>query len=93
MPQLLESIMILSFGISWPLAIMKSWSSRTAKGKSMVFLCFILFGYACGIASKLLMDKITYVLFFYALNFIMVAIDLALFFRNSRLDRAAAAER
>ena len=30
---LLEALMILCFGLSWPLSIYKSWTSRTAKGK------------------------------------------------------------
>ncbi len=89
MPELFEAFMIISFGISWPLAIMKSLKSRTAKGKSILFIIFILFGYACGISSKLLSGKITYVFAFYLLNFVMVAIDAALYVRNSRLDKKA----
>ena len=37
---LLEALMILCFGISWPLSIYKSWKSRTAKGKSLTFELF-----------------------------------------------------
>lgn len=85
MSQLLETFMIISFGISWPMSIAKSYKSRTNKGKSIVFLIFILFGYACGILSKLLADKITYVFIFYLLNFIMVTIDLCLYFRNKKI--------
>jgi len=90
MPELLEALMILSFGISWPLAILKSYRSRTTQGKSLLFLSFILFGYACGIAAKIVSGQITYVLAFYLLNFVMVAFDVALYFRNARLDRAQA---
>lgn len=86
MSQLLETFMVISFGISWPMSIVKSYTARSNKGKSIVFLIFILFGYACGILSKLLADKITYVFVFYVLNFTMVAIDLCLYFRNKRLD-------
>lgn len=32
-----------------------------------------------------------YVLFFYVLNFIMVFVDLCLYFRNRRLDKKASA--
>ena len=38
---LLEALMILCFGLSWPLSIYKSWTSRTAKGKSLYFEVFI----------------------------------------------------
>lgn len=75
-------MMVISFGISWPLSIYKSIKSRSNKGKSLPFLLFILFGYACGVASKLISSNITYVLFFYVLNFVMVFIDLMLYFRN-----------
>jgi len=86
MSELFEAFMIISFGISWPISISKSIKSRTAKGKSVVFMLFVLFGYACGITSKLLKSNLTYVFVFYVLNFIMVAIDLSLYYRNSKLD-------
>ncbi len=94
MPELLEVAMILCFGASWPLNVIKSYKARTAKGKSLAFLCCIFTGYIAGILSKLLnpayMSAIStkwYVLFFYCLNLIMVFCDLCLYFRNRRLDR------
>jgi hypothetical protein len=89
MIELLEAIMIISFGISWPASIIKSWKVRSAKGKSILFLFFVEFGYACGILAKLLAWNITYVFPFYVLNLIMVAADIMLYFRNRALDRAA----
>ena len=95
--ELLEIIMIVSFGASWPINVMKSYKARTTKGKSLGFLCLIEFGYVAGIASKLMNDAYMasfaskwYVLFFYVLNFIMVGTDLALYFRNKKLDAIAA---
>ena len=92
--EILEIIMVVSFGASWPLNVMKSWKSRTTKGKSLPFLCLILFGYVAGIASKLVNVNYManfaskwYILFFYVLNFIMVAVDLALYVRNYHLDK------
>ena len=94
MSEILEIIMIVSFGASWPLNVMKSWKARTTKGKSLAFLCLILFGYVAGIASKLINETYMaafaqkwYVLFFYVLNFVMVACDLVLYIRNYRLDK------
>lgn len=94
MSELLEIIMIVSFGASWPLNVLKSYRARTTKGKSLAFLCLIFFGYAAGIASKFFnADYMAnfwskwYVLFFYVLNFIMVAIDLVLYARNYKLDK------
>ena len=94
MPELLEIIMILSFGCSWPMNVIKSYRARTTKGKSISFLCLIFFGYIAGIASKLLnetyMAEIAdkwYVLFFYVLNLVMVGTDLLFYFRNKALDK------
>ncbi|MBE6912898.1 MAG: hypothetical protein E7473_10275 [Ruminococcaceae bacterium] len=94
--QILETIMIISFGASWPANVMKSWKARTTKGKSLLFLCLIEFGYIAGIASKFLNDKAFadewLTVIFYILNFVMVGADLVLYYRNYRLDKAAAAQ-
>ena len=96
MPEIFEIIMILSFGASWPLNVLKSYKARTAKGKSLAFLCLIFFGYIAGIISKLINESYMasfsqkwYVLFFYVLNLLMVGVDLILYFRNKRLDKKA----
>lgn len=86
MSQLFEAFMVICFGISWPLSIMKSYRSRTTKGKSIFFILFILAGYGFGITSKLLTGHITYVFIFYVINFIMVSVDIALYYRNSKID-------
>ncbi len=93
MAELFEIIMIVSFGVSWPMNIIKSVRARTAKGKSLAFLCLILFGYVAGIISKFMNEAYMadfaskwYVLVFYFLNFGMVFADLCLYFRNKRLD-------
>jgi uncharacterized membrane protein len=88
--ELLEIFMILAFGLSWPANVIRSYKSRTARGKSLTFLVLILFGYVCGITGKLMAPSFKwYVLFFYVLNFIMVGADLLLYFRNRRLDKQA----
>lgn len=93
--ELLEITMIVSFGASWPLNVMKSYKARTTKGKSLGFLCLIFFGYIAGIASKFVNEAYManfaakwYVLFFYVLNLIMVGADLILYYRNYKLDKA-----
>jgi hypothetical protein len=97
MAEILEIIMIVSFGASWPLNVMKYWKARTTKGKSLPFLLLIFFGYIAGIASKLVNEAYMasfaekwYVLFFYCLNLVMVGADLCLYVRNARLDKLAA---
>ena len=95
MAEILEIVMIISFGASWPMNVMKSYKARTAKGKSVAFLLLILFGYVAGITSKLVNEEYMaqfaekwYVLFFYCLNFLMVSADLLVYIRNRRLDAA-----
>ena len=87
MPELFEAIMVICFGFSWPASILKSWRARTAKGKSLPFFILIEAGYAFGIMSKILSGTITYVFVFYCLNLVMVAVEIAFYFRNSHLDR------
>lgn len=97
MPEIFEIIMIVSFGASWPMNVIQSYKSRTAKGKSLAFLLLIFFGYIAGIISKLInqdymshfSDK-WYVLFFYVLNLLMVFADLILYARNKKLDKKTA---
>ena len=91
--ELMEVCMIVAFGCSWPMNVIKSYKVRTTKGKSLAFLLLILGGYVCGITGKLMAPSCKwYVLFFYVLNFIMVATDLALYIRNYRLDKKREAE-
>lgn len=94
MAEILEIVMIVAFGASWPLNVIKSYKSRTAKGKSLAFLLLIFFGYIAGIASKFVNEGYMaafsekwYVLFFYFLNIIMVGADLVLYARNKKLDK------
>ena len=83
--------MVTCFFLSWPISIRKSWVSRTAKGKSVVFEFFLLAGYVFGVVSKLVAGNISYVMIFYIINFCAISIDVALYFRNRKLDRLAEA--
>ena len=99
MAEVLEVIMILCFGASWPFNVLKSYRARTVKGKSLLFIILIIIGYVAGITAKFInpsymadINKKWYVLFFYFLNLIMVVIDLIIYFRNKRLDNLRASE-
>ncbi|MBR5251092.1 MAG: hypothetical protein IKV38_03640 [Clostridia bacterium] len=101
---LFEALTIFCFGLSWPISIRKSYVSRTAKGKSLFFEVFLLVGYAFGIARKTIqvvslgyplessgtVGTIVFVLsfIFYIINSIAIMIDIALYFRNTKLDKA-----
>ena len=93
---ILEALTIFCFGLSWPISIRKSIISRTAKGKSLFFEVFLLIGYACGIARKIIQvsagsSGFIFFLsfFFYVLNFVEISIDVGLYFRNKKLDELA----
>lgn len=93
MSELLEIFMVVSFGASWPLNVIKSYKARTTKGKSLWFLILIFLGYICGIASKLTAESYKwYVLFFYVLNLLMVSMDLFLYWRNYKIDQSVEAK-
>lgn len=94
MSEILEITMIICFGVSWPMNVVKSYRARTTKGKSLSFLCLIFAGYIAGIFSKFSNEAYMaqfaqkwYILFFYFLNLIMVGIDLCLYARNKKIDR------
>ena len=87
-----EFLMLVCFGASWPFSIAKSLKSRSTKGKSLGFLLLIELGYAFGIVHKVLYN-FNWVIYVYAILFLVVATDVVLYFRNRRLERAAATER
>ena len=91
--QILEIMMLVCFGFSWPISVVKSLKTRSTKNKSPIFLCLIIFGYICGMASKFVSGHIVwYVLFFYVLNSCMVTIDLVLYFINKKREKSADGE-
>lgn len=88
MTEVFEIFMIVLFGLSWPMNVIKSYKAKTAKGKSILFLLFIFIGYICGIISKLIATYFKwYVLMFYIINIIMVSLDILLYIRNKHLDK------
>ncbi len=83
MSEICEMVMMICFGASWPMNVIKSIRSKTTKGKSLGFLIMIETGYICGIAGKLIVGSFKwYVMFFYVLNFTMVLADLIMYFYN-----------
>jgi hypothetical protein len=78
-----EAMMLICFGLSWPISIMKSLRTKTVLGKSPLFMCIIILGYACGLTHKILYSK-DWVLYLYAVNLVLVFIDFLLYFKYSR---------
>lgn len=78
--------MLVCFGAAWPASILKSYRSRSTKGKSIGFLLVILTGYLSGKINKLLYSN-NFVLYLYMLNFFMVLCDVFLYLRNEKLEK------
>ena len=82
-----ESLMLLCFGASWPFSIAKVLRARQVGGKSPLFMCLIIAGYAAGITHKILNPPVNaqglavYVVWLYALNLLLVATDLSLYLK------------
>jgi hypothetical protein len=79
-----EALMLISFGAAWPASIYRSYTSRTTKGKSVIFLYIVLIGYIFGMTNNIL-NGMNYVMVFYILDFVFVSIDLGLYYRNKKL--------
>ena len=78
-----EFLMLFCFGFSWPFAIAKSLKSRSTKGKSLMFMVLVELGYAFGIAHKILYS-FNWVTWVYCVLFVLVGVDILLYWRNSR---------
>jgi hypothetical protein len=84
-----ESIMLLCFGASWPFSIFRSYRSRSNRGKSVAFLFIVMTGYIAGMLHKVFYNYDIIVLL-YVLNFVMVSVDILLYFRNRRFNDSLA---
>ena len=87
MSSILETIMLVCFGLSWPINLMKDYKARTANGSSLFFILLIITGYIAGILAKLVSGQINYVLIAYVFNLVMVSLNLLVYFRNTALDK------
>jgi len=83
-PQVFEAVMLVCFGVSWPLSILKAWRTRRVEGKSIAFVGMIFFGYIAGLCAKFAKSiqtgqDLEFVTAAYALNAVLVGVDMALF--------------
>lgn len=78
MAELFEIFMILCFGFSWPISIIKTLKAKTAAGKSPVFISLIIIGYIFGIVSKIISGNINLAFIFYWINLAMTSLDLVI---------------
>jgi len=93
-PQLFETVMLICFGLSWPISIHKSWRTRNVAGKSRVFLTFVFMGYVAGVVAKLWRAHILgtapeWVTGLYVFNGLLVLVDIVLHRRITREGQQA----
>lgn len=87
MGSILETVMLVCFGFSWPLNVMKAYKAKTSKGTSLPFILLIVAGYIAGITAKVITDQINYVLIAYIVNLAIVSLNIVIYFRNVSLDK------
>ena len=92
MPEILEAIMLVCFGLSWPINLMKNIRAKTAKSMSLNFILLIIVGYVAGITAKIITGRINYVLVIYIINLLVVCVNLVVYFVNRGLDKKRFAE-
>lgn len=86
MTEILESIMLICFGLSWPTAVVKNIKAHTAKNMSLPFILLILTGYIAGITAKICSHNFSYVLVIYIINLLFVSMNLVVYFINLNHD-------
>jgi len=80
-----EAAMLICFGISWPVSIIKSLRTRVVVGKSPLFMVIVCVGYMSGIIHKAVYSP-DWIVGLYCLNMALVAVDLALYVKFSRTN-------
>lgn len=93
MAEILEAVMLVCFGLSWPMNAYKNYKARTAAGASWQFILLITLGYVAGIAAKFASGNLNWVLAVYFVNLACVGVNWAVYLRNRRLDALRSLER
>lgn len=94
--QILETVMLICFGLSWPVNLVKNYRVASAKSMSLPFLLLIWSGYVAGVTAKIIAlyspqypDPAWYLLTVYIINLLMMCANIAVYFRNAHLDKLA----
>lgn len=84
-----EAMMLVCFGVSWPISIAKSLRTKVVSGKSPFFMGIVCFGYMSGVVHKAIYS-LDWIIILYVLNMIFVAFDLFLYFKYLPKEKHAA---
>ena len=101
MAEILETIMLICFGCSWPMNAYKNAKAKSAKNMSLSFTILIITGYVAGIIAKFVAisngtiatvtGKTIFVIAVYFLNLVMVSANVVIYFINKKYDKQAEA--
>lgn len=83
-----EFVMLICFGLSWPISVYKSIKTKSTKGKSVFFIFAVIVGYVSGIIGKIVNNSINYVLILYCFNLLVVTLDLSIYFVNKHRENS-----
>lgn len=89
MGNILEASMLICFGLSWPLNVIKNIQAKSARNMSLKFTLLIIIGYIAGISAKIITHNYSYVLIVYVLNLLIVCVNVPVYFINKKADRDA----
>lgn len=87
MGAIFETIMLVCFGLSWPINVVKAYKAGTTKGTSLPFILLIITGYIAGITAKIVNGQFNYVFIVYIINLLIVMLNVIVYFRNYHLDK------
>lgn len=87
MGAIFETIMLVCFGLSWPINVIKAYKAGTTKGTSLPFILLIITGYLAGITAKIVNGQFNYVFIVYIINLVIVMLNVVVYFRNYHLDK------
>ena len=87
MSAIFETIMLVCFGLSWPINVVKAYIAGTTKGTSLPFILLIITGYFAGITAKIVNGQFNYVFIVYIFNLLIVMLNVVVYFRNYHLDK------
>lgn len=96
---ILETIMLICFGLSWPISLYKNIKMKSAKGMNIYFTLLIILGYIAGIVAKILEGPVLngsfdgasaiFKFVMYIVNIVIVSCNVVVFFINKKYDKLA----
>ena len=87
--KIFELVMLICFGLSWPISVYQSIKTKSTKGKSVFFIFAVIIGYVSGIIGKVVNGDVSYVLVLYCINLAVVTADLAIYYVNKKRESIA----